>query len=109
MAYRRQDGRYQTPTSLDVLRADNWAYLCQKLTARQAGEHSHALLAELVLGRVQCKAPPGWPPLHASCQGCDRLVDPPPGDIFVAASFAIVQEDEAGGVKLRRKEDWRPP
>ena len=25
----------------------------------------------------------------------------------MAASFAIVQEDEAGGVKLRREKDWR--
>ena len=53
--------------------------------------------------RVQgpCKAPPGCVPA-ANFQRCDRLVDPPPGDIFVAASFAIVQEDETGGVKIRR-------
>ena len=90
-----QDGRYQTPTSLNVLRADNRAYLRQKLTAHQVGEHSHALLAELVeearLGRVHgpCKAPPGWPRRcvpAANFHGFDRLVDPPLGDIFVAAS-----------------------
>ena len=41
----------------------------------------------------------------ASFDGFDRLVDRPERNIFVAASFA--QEDEAGGVKLRRGEDWR--
>ena len=88
---RRQDGRYQTPTSLDVLRD-----LRQKLAARQAGEQPWQS-AGAMQGAARLAAP-----LRAG----DRLVDTPPGDIFVAASFAIVQEDEAGGVKLRG-EDWR--
>ena len=39
--------------------------------------------------------------------GADRLVTPPPGRHFAAASFAIVQEDGEGNVKVRRGEDWR--
>ena len=35
------------------------------------------------------------------------LVEPPDQDIFVAASFPIVQFDENGDEKLRRGEDWR--
>ena len=40
-------------------------------------------------------------------KGADRLVDPPPGDTFVALSFPILQTDENGDLKLRRGEDWR--
>ena len=37
----------------------------------------------------------------------DNLVEAPPGDVFAATSFAIIQEDENGRVKVRRGEDWR--
>ena len=36
-----------------------------------------------------------------------ELVEPPPGQVFVAASFPIVQFDEHGDPKIRRGEDWR--
>ena len=39
--------------------------------------------------------------------GCDVLLDPPADQFLAAASFPIVQEDEAGNIKLRRGEDWR--
>jgi hypothetical protein len=37
----------------------------------------------------------------------DCLLDPPAGDLFAAASFAILQVDEDGKDKIRRGEDWR--
>ena len=83
---------------------------------RRPGEHWETLLQELVaevkLGRVvgPTAPPAGWnivtvPVLNAP--GADRLVTPPPGRHFAAASFAIVQEDGEGNVKVRRGEDWR--
>ena len=35
------------------------------------------------------------------------LVEQPPRDVFLAASFAIIQIDEFGNIKIRRGEDWR--
>ena len=56
------------------------------------------------------RAPPGWN-LHTTAvldrPGVDTLVPPPPGQHFAAASFPIVQTDEAGNDKIRRGEDWR--
>ena len=34
-------------------------------------------------------------------------MDYPPGDVFAAVSFPILQTDQNGDVKLRRSEDWR--
>ena len=31
----------------------------------------------------------------------------PPGDVFAATSFAILQKNENGKIKIRRGEDWR--
>ncbi|CAE7461631.1 unnamed protein product, partial [Symbiodinium pilosum] len=112
----RQDGRYQTPTS--------WT-CCGRTTGRTCAKSSPTLCWPSLLRKL------AW----AECvgrarhrrDGCgdvsllptsrlDRLVDPPPGDTFVAASFAIIQEDEAGKVKLRRgcagpitTPQYRPP
>ena len=112
----RQDGRYQNPASLDQLSATNWEYVRRRAAAAKPGEHWETLLTELVaevkLGRVvgPTHPPAGWniatvPVLNTP--GADRLVTPPPGRHFVAASFAIVQEDGEGNVKVRRGEDWR--
>ena len=37
----------------------------------------------------------------------DTLEEPPPGEHFLAGSFAMCQTDEVGELKLRRAEDWR--
>ncbi|CAE7923243.1 unnamed protein product [Symbiodinium sp. KB8] len=91
----RTDGRYANPAT---------------------GEYTEKLLAELVeearLGRVvgPTRPPAGWNistvPLF-DVAGADRLVPPPPGRHFAAASFPIIQEDENGATKFRRGEDWR--
>ena len=56
------------------------------------------------------RPPAGWTittvPL-VEVSGADRLVPPPPGRHFAAASFPIIQEDENGATKVRRGEDWR--
>ena len=112
----RKDGRYQNPASLDQLAATNWEYVRRRASGARPGEHWETLLQELVaevkLGRVvgPTAPPAGWnivtvPVLNAP--GADRLVTPPPGRHFAAASFAIVQEDGEGNVKVRRGEDWR--
>ena len=112
----REDGRYQNPASLDQLAATNWEYVRRRASAAKPGEHWETLLTELVaevkLGRVvgPTHPPAGWnlvtvPVLNTP--GADRLVPPPPGRHFAAASFAIVQEDGEGNVKVRRGEDWR--
>ena len=36
-----------------------------------------------------------------------ELVEPPAGDLYAAMSFAIIQTDEKGEIKVRRGEDWR--
>ena len=112
----REDGRCQNPASLDQLSATNWEYVRRRAAAAKPGEHWETLLTELVaevkLGRVvgPTHPPAGWniatvPVLDTP--GADRLVTLPPGRHFVAASFAIVQEDGEGNVKVRRGEDWR--
>ena len=78
--------------------------------------HDGSLLAELVeetrLGRVigPCRAPD----FSAVCtsalrhtKGMDILQEHPPGDVFAAVSFPILQMDENGDVKLCWGEDWR--
>ena len=112
----RTDGRYSNPASLEQLAATNWAYVKARTSRLAAGTHTDTLLAELVeetrLGRVvgPTRAPPGWN-LHTTAvldrPGVDTLVPPPPGQHFAAASFPIVQTDEAGNDKIRRGEDWR--
>ena len=37
----------------------------------------------------------------------DTLEEPPPGEHFLAGSFAVCQTDEVGELKVRRAEDWR--
>ena len=56
------------------------------------------------------RAPQWWPvrtqPVP-NVADMDSLVEHPPGDVFAATSFTIIQEDENGKVKIRRGEDWR--
>ncbi|CAE7341292.1 unnamed protein product [Symbiodinium natans] len=91
-------------------------YLFKRLPMARPGAHADALLAELVqerrLGRVirPARAPPDWPVRTVALphvQDMTMLVEPPDQDIFVAASFPIIQVDENGDEKLRRGEDWR--
>ena len=94
----------------------NWDYVRDHTSRPKTGEYTEKLLAELVeetrLGRVvgPTRPPAGWNittvPLP-DVTGADRLVPPPPGRHFAAASFPIIQEDENGATKVRRGEDWR--
>ena len=112
----RADGRYANPASLDTLASVNWDYVRDRTSRPRTGEYTEKLLAELVeetrLGRVvgPTRPPAGWNistvPL-VDVAGADRLVPPPPGRHFAAASFPIIQEDENGATKVRRGEDWR--
>ena len=113
---KRTDDRYQHPASLDELRRVNADYVRQRTSTARVGEHTETLLQELIdevrLGRVvgPTKAP-AWLKARAVAlpwhDGVAHLVEPPPGEVFLAASFAIVQIDEHGNIKIRRGEDWR--
>ena len=112
----RTDDRYSNPASLATLASVNWDYVRDRTSRPRTGEYTEKLLAELVeetrLGRVvgPTRPPAGWNistvPL-VDVAGADRLVPPPPGRHFAAASFPIIQEDENGATKVRRGEDWR--
>ena len=107
----RTDGRYSNPASLEQLAATNWVYVKAR-TSRLAAGTLAELVEETRLGRVvgPTRAPPGWNLRTTAVldrPGVDTLVPPPPGQHFVAASFPIVQTDEAGNDKIRRGEDWR--
>ena len=82
----------------------------------RVGEHTDKLLEELLIEKTKlakhrpAKPPPFWTRATVALphrKGMDRLVDYPPGDVFAAVSFPILQSDENGDVKLRRGEDWR--
>ena len=113
---KRTDDRYKHPASLDELRRVNADYVRQRASTARVGEHTETLLQELIdevkLGRVvgPTKAP-AWLKARAVAlpwrDGVAHLVEPPPGEVFLAASFAIVQIDEHGNIKIRRGEDWR--
>ena len=113
---KRSDDRYANPMPLASLATRNAEYLGSRLGKTNAGEYSDVLLDELIqetkLGRVlgPCRAPDDWKiktvPIY-DVVGMTELVEPPPGQVFVAASFPIVQFDEHGDPKIRRGEDWR--
>ncbi|CAE7879635.1 unnamed protein product, partial [Symbiodinium necroappetens] len=91
----RTDGRYSNPASLDTLASVKWSYVRDRASRPRTGEYTEKLLAELVdetrLGRVvgPTRPPAGWSvstvPL-VDVAGADRLVPPPPGRHFAAAS-----------------------
>ncbi|CAE7195818.1 eIF3-S7 [Symbiodinium natans] len=112
----RDDDRYSNPATMQELRSANRRYLLKRLPTARPGAHSDALLAELVeerrLGRVigPARAPADWPIRTVALphiKDMTTLVEPPDHDIFVAASFPIIQVDENGDEKLRRGKDWR--
>ncbi|CAE7317206.1 unnamed protein product [Symbiodinium sp. CCMP2456] len=93
----------------------NADYVRRKVATASTGEHTETLLQELVdevkLGRVIGPTrPPAWLKAKATALpwalGATELVEPPPGEAFLAASFAIIQFDENGEPKIRRGEDW---
>ena len=96
------DGRYQNPISLQCLRAVNLDYVRRRTSSTRVAPHS-AMLAELIeetrLGRVirPARAPAWWPvQTHPSpnVADMDTLVKHPPGDVFAATSFAILQNPQ---------------
>ena len=86
------------------LRKANLEYVRSRTSFSRPGEHAEHVLQELVeetrLGRVigPARASDHWPvttvPLHDVLDMDTR--------VFAAASFAILQEDEHGHVKIRR-------
>ncbi|OLP83053.1 hypothetical protein AK812_SmicGene36237 [Symbiodinium microadriaticum] len=112
----RTDDRYKHPASMEELRRVNADYVRQRVATARVGEHTETLLQELIdevkLGRVVGPTrAPAWLKARAVAlpwrDGVAHLVEPPPGEVFLAASFAIVQIDEHGNIKIRRGEDWR--
>ena len=70
------------------------------------------LVAEKRLGRVLGPTrAPAWLGVQAAViqdqLDADIPEEPPPGEHFLAGSFAVCQTDEAGELKVRRAEDWR--
>ena len=63
------------------------------------------LMEETRLGRVIGPATPDEWPVRTH-RGLGRAQGAMAGDVFAATSFAILQEDENGKVKIRRGEDW---
>ena len=113
---RWRPGRYQNPTHLDTFRRTNAEYVRKKLGARRSREFDDQLLQELVaekrLGRVLGPTrAPDWLEVQATAipeqLDMDTLEEPPPGQHFLAGSFAVCQTDEVGDLKVRRAEDWR--
>ena len=113
---KRTDDRYKHPASMEELRRVNADYVRQRTATARVGEHTETLLQELIdevkLGRVVGPTrAPAWLKARAVAlpwrDGVAHLVEPPPGEVFLAASFAIVQIDEHGNIKIRRGEDWR--
>ena len=109
----RADGRYDSPQHLTEL---NKQYVSTKAKQGRQSPHNAILLEELVeearLGRVAGprRAPSTWNlPFVAlpDRPGFQTLLDPPKGQRLAAASFAILQKDEQGRLKVRRGEDWR--
>ena len=112
----RNDDRYSHPSSLETFRRANFEYVASKLRHFTPGHHGDVLLQEVLeearLGRIvgPVRAPAWWPGRSVALPSYPdfaELVDPPSGDLFAAAAFAIVQPDGAGGTKVRRGEDWR--
>ena len=67
---------------------------------------------ETKLGRAigPCRPPAFWTTRTSALhhiRGMDKLQEHPPGDVFAAVSFPILQSNENGDLKLRRGEDWR--
>ncbi|CAE7545260.1 unnamed protein product, partial [Symbiodinium sp. CCMP2456] len=93
---KRTDDRYKYPASLDTLRQVNADYVRRKVATANT---------------TSTPRPPAWLKTNASALpwalGATELVEPPPGEAFLAASFAIIQIDENGEIKIRRGEDWR--
>eukprot|EP00439_Symbiodinium_sp_Y106_P000024 s12665_g1.t1 len=70
------------------------------------------LVSEKRLGRVLGPTrAPAWLGVQAAVipdqLDTDIVEEPPPGEHFLAGSFAVCQTDEAGELKVRRAEDWR--
>ena len=71
-------------------------------------------MSEKRLGRVLGPTrAPAWLGVQAAVipdqLDTDIVEEPPPGEHFLAGSFAVCQTDEAGELKVRRAEDWRRP
>ena len=93
-----------------------WSLLLST-TRYQSSRRTHAQTPGRAYGRGTlgqghwpCQGPGFWTTktvVVPFVKGTDCLVDPPPGDTFVALSFPILQTDDNGDLKLRGGEDWR--
>ena len=110
----RDDDRYSNPITINKLRSSNLEYVRSRTSRSGTTPHSDFMLDELMtetrLGRVigPARAPKWWPTTTTpilDVRDMDTLVEAPPGDVFAATSFAILQEN--GKLKIRRAEDWR--
>ena len=106
----RDDGCYQNPISLERLRAANLDYVRRRTSGGSVAPHSDVMLAELIDESLDR-------PEHLDGGRSGHSQSPTsrtwilwwniPENVFAATSFAIIQEDENGKVKIRRGEDWR--
>ena len=102
---------------MEELRRINADYVRAKVASRRPDEHADKLLQELIAEKrlrrvIGPTHPPPWlKGVQAAAvpdvADADTLVELPPGDHFLAASFPVCQTDETGDTKVRRAEDWR--
>ena len=112
----RRDSKYSDAAPAHQFRHENYQYIKRKTRRRQQDEYASILASELYdevrLGRTMgpARAPASWPVTTQAVptvQDMAHLIEPPDGELFAALSFAIIQSDEKGDVKVRRGEDWR--
>ena len=108
---RRQDSRYQAPTTVDEFRLQNREHILRCLRRPpqpQAATLLQEILMETKMGRVEgpFHAPSWW--TRPAVAPAGRQLQPlPTDDPFIANAFAILQTGADGQEKVRRGEDWR--